>query len=79
MVTFIFIIITVVVVITMAIDKIISPGGNSAYVLFIGTSVAQLGKELANLDWDFRFYLLILWQVIIVMIIIIMMIIILMM
>ena len=48
-------------------------------MLFIGTSVAQLGKELANLDWDFRFYLLILWQVIIVMIIIIMMIIILMM
>ena len=46
-------------------SNITSKGGNSAYVLFIGTSVAQLGEELAELHWDFRFYLLIIWQVIV--------------
>ena len=45
--------------------NIIIKGGNSAYVLFIGTSAAQLGNELGGIEWDFRYYLLILWQALI--------------
>ena len=36
-------------------------GGNSVYVLFIVTSIKQLCENLADLDWSFYYYVLLLW------------------